>query len=112
MRGRVHSSGAAACDEMWLKKLLKEFFREIDEATIIFVDNKSAIALAKNPIQHGRSKHIDVRYHLIRETIKSGHIKMKHWSTKDQVVDLFTKVLSAPRFVKLLKMLGMKNVLI
>ncbi|PKU71330.1 Retrovirus-related Pol polyprotein from transposon TNT 1-94 [Dendrobium catenatum] len=90
---------------------VKEFFGEIDEATTIYVDNKSAIALAKNPIHHGRSKQNDVRYHFIRDAVKKGHISMEHCSTEDQVADLFTKALPTPRFLKLLKMLRMKKVL-
>ncbi|KAI0510700.1 hypothetical protein KFK09_011309 [Dendrobium nobile] len=106
------AAAAAACEAIWLKNLLKEFFRKIDEATIIYVDNKSAIALAKNPVQHGRSKHIDVRYHFIRDAVLMGYISIEHCSTEDQVADLFTKALSTPRFLKLLKMLGMKKVLV
>ncbi|KAI0522342.1 hypothetical protein KFK09_004720 [Dendrobium nobile] len=97
---------------MWLKNLLKEFYGKIDEATTIYVDNKSAIALAKNPVQHGRSKHIDVRYHFIIDAVKMGQISMQHRSTEDQIADLFTKAMLTPRFLKLLKMLGMKKVLV
>ncbi|KAI0504849.1 hypothetical protein KFK09_015803 [Dendrobium nobile] len=102
----------AACETMWLKNLLKEFYGEIDKVTTIYVDNKSAITLAKNAVQRDRSKHIDMRYHFIRDAVKMGHIIIEHCSTKDQVADLFTKALPTMRFVKLLKMLGMKKVLI
>ena len=55
-----------AKEELWLKNILIELGRS-PKQTIIFCDNKSSICLAKNPEQHARSKHIDIRYHFIRE---------------------------------------------
>jgi len=55
------------CHAVWLKNLLSKLEMKQEEGTVIRVDNKSAIELAKNPVNHERSKHIDVRYHFIRE---------------------------------------------
>jgi hypothetical protein len=73
------------------------------------VDNKSAIKLAKNSVHHERSKHIDVRYHSIREHIKEKEVRVTHVSSNDQVADIFTKTLSRPLFENCRRKLGMMS---
>lgn len=63
---------AATCQGVWLKKLLNQITNTNLEPVIIYIDNKSSIDLAKNPVFHGRSKHIDIRYHFIRECVEKG----------------------------------------
>ena len=63
------------------------------EPTDIRVDNKSAIALAKNSVYHDRSKHIDTRYHYIRECITKQNVKLEYVKSQDQITDIFTKPL-------------------
>ena len=77
--------------------------------TIIQVDNRSAIELAKNPVNHERSKHIDVRFHFIREHVKEGNVELKHVASKDQAADIFTKPLSKEIFDRGKKLIGMMN---
>ncbi len=77
-----------------------------EEATEIFVDNKSTIALAKNPVFHDRSKHIDTRYHFLGDCIVKNKVQVKYVKTHDQVVDIFTKPLKYDTFSKLRMMLG------
>jgi hypothetical protein len=79
-----------------------------EKATNIRVDNKSAIELAKNPVHHERSKHIDARFHFIREHVKNGNVEMTHVASCDQVADIFTKPLPAELFNKFKKLLGMQ----
>ena len=67
-------------------------------ATIIQVDNKSAIAIAKNPVQHGRTKHINVKFHAIRQAEKEGEVQLVHCKSKDQVANIMTKALAAGKF--------------
>ena len=76
-------------------------------ATTIFIDNKSAIQLCKNPVFHDRSKHIEVRYHYIRECVEAGTICVKHISTGEQLADILTKPLARVRFQELRTRLGM-----
>ena len=76
------------------------------EATEIFVDNKSALALAKNPVFHDRSKHIDTRYHFIRECIARKEVQLEFVKSQDQVADIFTKPLKYDTFYKLRALLG------
>ena len=66
----------------------------------------SAINISKNPVQHSRTKHIDIRHHFIRELIEDGLISLEYISTKSQVADLLTKPLDFQRFVYLRKSIG------
>ncbi|GJV61820.1 nuclear fusion defective 4-like protein [Tanacetum coccineum] len=68
----------AACQALWLKRLLSEITGWEEERITLKVDNISAIALVRNPVFHGRSKHIDIRYHFIRECVENGHINVEH----------------------------------
>ncbi|XP_039128913.1 uncharacterized mitochondrial protein AtMg00810-like [Dioscorea cayenensis subsp. rotundata] len=73
------------------------------------VDNLSAIAVAKNPADHGRTKHIDVRYHFIRGLVSEGVISLYHCSTEDHIADIFTKPLLTEKFVMFRSLLGMRS---
>ena len=76
----------------------------------IQADNKSAIALAENPIHHGRTKYIEIRYHFIREKVTEGKIKLEFVPTKDEAADGLTKPLVGEAFTKFLKELGLEQV--
>jgi len=75
--------------------------------TEIYCDNKSAIALSKNPVFHGRSNHIDIRFHKIRELIDEKEVMIEYCPTEEKIADIFTKPLKIESFYKLKKMLGM-----
>ncbi|XP_050897081.1 secreted RxLR effector protein 161-like [Lathyrus oleraceus] len=94
---------------VWLRNLLKELKMSREDPVEICVDNKSTLALAKNPVFHERSKHIDTRYHFIRERIKKKKVKLKYVVSRDQAADIFTKPLKLETFVKLRNMLGVTN---
>ena len=70
------------------------------------MDNKSAIALAKNPVFHDRSKHIDTRYHYIREGVTKMDVELEYVKTNDQADDIFTKSLKREDFIKMRSLLG------
>ena len=91
---------------IWLRNLLKELSMTQEEPTKICVDNKSAIALAKNPVFHNRSKHIDTRYHYIRECITRKDVQLEYVKSQDQIADIFTKPLKQEDFVRLRNLLG------
>jgi hypothetical protein len=97
------------CHAIWLRNLLHDMKVPQHEATEIRVDNKSAIELAKNPGNHERTKHIDVRFHFIREHIKDETIRVVHVQSTDQAADILTKALSKPLFEKGKRMLGMTD---
>ncbi|KAK2988896.1 hypothetical protein RJ640_024965 [Escallonia rubra] len=100
---------STVCHAIWLRSLLKELSFIQDESTHIYVDNKSAIALAKNPVFHDRSKHIDTRYHFIRESIAKKQVQVKFVKSEDQDADIFTKPLNREVFEKLRNRLGMRE---
>nr|GEX07558.1 ribonuclease H [Tanacetum cinerariifolium] len=75
----------------------------------MYCDNKSAIALCCNNVQHSRSKHIDIRYHFIKEQVKNGVIELYFVNTEYQLADLFTKSLGRDRIEFLINKLGMRS---
>ena len=85
----------------WLVHLLKSCGIEPPLPIHVYNDNQAAIRLAHHPTNHGRTKHIDVRYHYIREQIKSGLITISYQSSKELTADLLTKALPAVQFSKL-----------
>jgi len=71
----------------------------------IYVDNVFAINLAKNPVFHQRSKHIDIRYHFLRDQVRKNMIKLEYCKSEDQIADIFTKPLKINVFIKLRNLL-------
>ncbi|XP_020690255.2 uncharacterized protein LOC110105202 [Dendrobium catenatum] len=88
----------AACDIIWLRRLLSEFQVSVCTPTKLYCDNISALALANNPIFHARTKHVEIDFHFIRDCIRSKYISVHHIPTVDQPADIFTKPLTATRF--------------
>ncbi|XP_057444286.1 uncharacterized protein LOC130736472 [Lotus japonicus] len=78
----------------------------LTDVMTLFCDNLSAINISKNPIQHSRTKHIDIRHHFIRELVEDGTVTLEHVSTEKQLADIFTKALDATQFEKLRQLLG------
>ncbi|XP_031287932.1 secreted RxLR effector protein 161-like [Pistacia vera] len=74
---------AYACQAIWLKKILKELHFKEDGPTQIYCDNSSAIKLSKNPVLHSRSKHIDVKYHFLRDLTNDGVINLIYCRSED-----------------------------
>ena len=83
------------------------------EKVPLYCDNTSAINLTKNPIQHPKTKHIEIRHHFVRDHIQKGDIEIMFVKTENQLADLFTKPLARDKFNKLrteLGVLDMKNI--
>ncbi|KAI3474406.1 hypothetical protein Pfo_029267 [Paulownia fortunei] len=100
------AAAACACQAIWLRKILKEVNFKQEAPTLIYCDNSSTIKLSKNPVLHGRSKHIDVRYHFLRDLTKDKMIDLVYCRSEDQVADIFTKSLKLDAFQKLRRLLG------
>ena len=98
---------AAACQAVWMRRMLRSLCQKQATATIIFCDNSSAIALSKNSVFHKRTKHIDTKFHYIRELVNNGEIILQHCRTQEQVADILTKPLDQKSFEFLRKCLGM-----
>jgi hypothetical protein len=73
------------------------------------IDNESAIALSRNPVFHDRSKHIDVKFHYIRECIEENRVQLQSIKTEEQLADILTKALGRDRFCELRSRLGVSS---
>jgi hypothetical protein len=96
----------AACEVVWLQKLLLDLEQLVDVPIVIYCDNISSILFANNLVYHARTKHIEVHYHFIREKVLTKEIDLIHVSIEDQVADIFTKALGTDKLKKFRKMLG------
>ncbi|GKU98369.1 hypothetical protein SLEP1_g11381 [Rubroshorea leprosula] len=101
------AAASSACQAIWLLNLMNQIYAPMKGPMKIFVDNVSAIDLAKNPITHGRSKHIDVRFHFLRDQVGKKAIELVYCKSENQVADILTKPLKFEAFIKLRSMLGM-----
>ncbi|GJU75330.1 hypothetical protein Tco_1272400 [Tanacetum coccineum] len=75
----------------------------------MYYDNKSAIALCCNNVQHSRSKHIDIRFYFIKEQVENGVVELYFVNTEYQLANIFTKALDRERFEFLINKLGMRS---
>jgi len=87
------AASMAAYEGMWPRKLLAGLFECGLEATVVHCDNQSGIRLSENPVFHDQSKHIDIRYHFLRDCVQRGTIWLEYIQTYEQVADIFTKAL-------------------
>ncbi|KAJ9536033.1 hypothetical protein OSB04_un000807 [Centaurea solstitialis] len=99
----------AACQAIWLRELLAKLTGLEKQNVLIHVDNKSAIALSKNPVFHGRSKHIHTRYYFIRECVENEQVVVEHVSGDKQRADPLTKALARIRFKEMRSLLGVQE---
>ena len=90
----------AAKDILWIHKLLKEFsfLHNLSLPTTLYCDNQGAIHLSKNATFHGCTKHIDVHFHFIRQTVTSGNVELLYILTEKMVANIFTKSLARIKF--------------
>ena len=93
---------AATEEAMWLRMILTDVDRRFSESITIFEDNESCIAYTKNPTQYKRTKHIDQKYHFVKDEVLLGTIKIEKISTKDNLADIFTKPLEVNQYHYLL----------
>ena len=100
---------AATCQAVRMRRMLRSLGQEQAKATMIFCDNSSAIALSKNSVFHKRTKHINTRFHYIRELVNNGEIILEHCRTQEQVADILTKPLDQKSFEFLRKCLGITD---
>ncbi|KAK2996036.1 hypothetical protein RJ640_002196 [Escallonia rubra] len=103
------SAAIATSQAIWLRRIFHDFGQTQERKTELFCDNKSAIAMAKNPVFHSRTRHIALKYHFIREAIEDGEIELEFCRSKEQVADIFTKALPRERFEELRQALGVQQ---
>ncbi|KAI3666990.1 hypothetical protein L6452_42031 [Arctium lappa] len=102
-------AAASCCSQvLWMRTQLRDYGFDIEKIPIL-CDSKSAIAISTNPVQHSKTKHIDIRYHFLKHHVEEGTIEMYFVPTDYQLADLFTKALDEKRFTFLIGKSGMLN---
>ena len=96
---------AAIQEEKYLTSFLNEIINLNQKMFTLHSDNQSAIALVKNPLQHQCTKHIDVKYHFVRDEISDGKLKLLYVSSENNLADLFTKPVAKPQNCKFKSMI-------
>ncbi|KAH8342568.1 hypothetical protein KR084_005249 [Drosophila pseudotakahashii] len=97
----------AAREAIYLRRLLGDMGWPNQEPITIFGDNISSHHIARNPIHHKRTKHIDIKFHYVREKVESNEINLKHVFTEENVADLLTKGLCKQKHCKFVRALGL-----
>nr|GFB57588.1 retrovirus-related Pol polyprotein from transposon TNT 1-94 [Tanacetum cinerariifolium] len=92
---------------LWMRTQLTDYGFHFDKIPM-YCDSKAAIAISCNPVQHSRTKHIDVRYHFIKEKVEKGIVELFFVEIEYQLADLFTKAFPVERFQYLIRRLGMR----
>ena len=98
MKAEYRGVANAAAECSWLRQLLAELQVPVNKATIIYCDNMYAVYLTKNPVHHGRTKHVELDVHFVREKVAFGDVRVLHVPTRHQLVDIMTKGLLTTLF--------------
>ena len=105
---KYYALGIACQEGVWMRQLCQEIFMTFDKSIHIFSDNTGAVALSENPVFHSRSKHINIRWHFIRDLICSGSIRSSHIPGVQNGANFLTKALNRYKHEWCLKLLGME----
>jgi hypothetical protein len=93
IEAKYMAASQASCKAIWLRKLLVGLFGQELSLTVIHCDNQSCINLSENPVFHDKLKHIEIKYHFIRDWVQCGAMKLQYISTDQQVANILTKAL-------------------
>jgi hypothetical protein len=94
------AAGQCCAQLLWMRQTLWDFGYNLSKVPLL-CDNESAIRMADNPIEHNRTKHIDIWHHFLRDHQQKGDIEVYHISTENQLADIFTKPLDEKTFCRL-----------
>ena len=100
------AASAETCQGMWIIQFGEEILKIHVKPFKLYVDNKSAIALSKNPSQNCLNKHIETKYHFTCDCVDKGYVDTEYVNTKSQLVDSFTKSLGCIKFEEICRKLG------
>ena len=107
----AYVAASLACQEaVWLRALLGEISFVQKKPTLIKEDNQGAIALSKNPKYHPRTKHIDIKYHYIRNKVANKEVILDYCPTSEMLADLLTKPLGKTMFQRIRELMGVRNI--
>jgi hypothetical protein len=96
----LYAEAAAIQEVLWLRGLMKELRLQSNTGSVVHGDNQAAIAVTKNGIRSDRTKHVDIKYHFVTESVEQGEVLLKWVPTNEQQADIFTKALAAPVFLQ------------
>jgi hypothetical protein len=99
----------AACEAIWMRKILVGLFGSHLDPTVIHCDNQSYIKLLINPVFHDRSKHIDIRYHHLRDCVQRKIMLLQYIPMEDQDAEILMKALTRRKFEYHRDMIGVKD---
>ncbi|GJX97569.1 ribonuclease H-like domain-containing protein [Tanacetum coccineum] len=88
----------AVAETSWIRNLIRKLHTLLFTATLVYCDNVSAVYMSANPVQHQRTKHIEIGIHFVREKVAAGHVRVLHVPSRFQYADIFTKGLPYPLF--------------
>ena len=111
--GGIYSAGACCAQILYMKQSLLDYGVVLDRIPLL-CDNESAVKIANNPVQHSRTKHIDIRHHFLRDHVARNDILLCGVRSEDQLADIFTKPLDESTFCRLqseLNVLDASNVM-
>jgi hypothetical protein len=94
------AAGHCCAQLLWMRQTLRDYGYKLSKVPLRF-DNESAISMVDNPVEHSRTKHINIRYHFLRDHQQRGDIEIAYVSTHNQLADIFTKPLDEKNFSKL-----------
>jgi hypothetical protein len=101
------AASQASCEAIWLRNMLARLFGQEMPPIVIHCDNQSCIKLSENPVFNDRSKHIEIRYHFIRDWVQRAAVQWQYISTDDQVADILTKALPRGKHVNFRDKMGL-----
>ena len=99
---------SAGQEILWLRNLFTEFGYKFDSPSTLYIDNQSALSVAKNPEHHGRMKHLDLHFYWLRDEVANKKIALVHHQTDDMPADLLTKALARPKVLHFRKIFGLE----
>ena len=99
---------SAGQEILWLRNLFTEFGYKFDAPSTLYIDNQSALSVAKNPEHHGCMKHLDLQFYWLRDVVADGQIAVHYMPTDTMPADVMTKALSRVKVQDMCSMLGLK----
>ena len=98
------------CELLWLRELMEEIGYSSRPTMRLFCDNKAAIQIAQNPVQHDRTKHVEIDRHFLKEKLEANIVQFPFVKSEDQLADVLTKVVSSKVFHSSLDKLGIEDI--
>lgn len=97
------AAGLPTQQSLWLRRILEDIGKKQEGSLQLHCDNKSAIVMAKNPVFHSRTRHINIKHHFIRSVIEEGDVQLAFCSSQEQLANIFAKALPEKNFSNLEK---------